>query len=78
MLLDKGIIYAPDFLINAGGVINCYREVHSLDEDKSKELIENIYTRTLEIFKKSKLENIPTQEAAIRMAAERIAKAKLN
>ncbi len=78
MLLDKGIIYAPDFLINAGGVINCYREVHSLSEEKSNELIENIYTRTLEIFKKSKLENIPTQEAAIRIAADRIAKAKLN
>ena len=34
MLLDKGIIYAPDFLINAGGVINCYREVHSLSEEQ--------------------------------------------
>ena len=78
MLLDKGIIYAPDFLINAGGVINCYREVHSLGETESNVLIENIYGRTLEIFKKSKEENIPTQEAAIRIAADRIAKAKLN
>lgn len=78
MLLDKGIIYAPDFLINAGGVINCYREVHSLGEAESNVLIENIYGRTLEIFKKSKEENIPTQEAAIRIAADRIAKAKLN
>ncbi len=78
MLLDKGIIYAPDFLINAGGVINCYREVHSLGEADSSLLIENIYGRTLEIFKKSKAENIPTQEAAIRIAADRIAKAKLN
>ncbi len=78
MLLDKGIIYAPDFLINAGGVINCYREVHSLGEAESNLLIENIYGRTLEIFKKSKEENIPTQEAAIRIAADRIAKAKLN
>ena len=78
MLLDKGIIYAPDFLINAGGVINCYREVHSLIETESNVLIENIYGRTLEIFKKSKEENIPTQEAAIRIAADRIAKAKLN
>lgn len=78
MLLDKGIIYAPDFLINAGGVINCYREVHSLGEAESNLLIENIYSRTLEIFKKSKEENIPTQEAAIRIAADRIAKAKAN
>jgi leucine dehydrogenase len=72
MLKDKGILYAPDFLINAAGVINCYREVHSLTEEATKALIENIYPRTLEIFKKAKGENIPTQEAAIKLAMERI------
>jgi leucine dehydrogenase len=78
MLLDKGILFAPDFLINAGGVINCYREVHNLSEVETKQHIENIYTRTLDIFKKSKAEKIPTQEAAIKMAVERIEKAKAN
>lgn len=78
MLMDKGIIYAPDFLINAGGVINCYREVHGLDETATKGLIENIYTRTLDIFKKSKEEQIPAQEAAIKLAVERIEKEKAN
>ncbi len=72
MLLDKGIVYAPDFLINAGGVINCYREVHNLTETETSSYIEKIYSRTLEIFKKSKTEKIPAQEAAIRMAVERI------
>lgn len=72
MLLDKGIIYAPDFLINAGGVINCYREVHNLSEAEANTIIENIYTRTLQIFSKSKAEKIPAQEAAIRIAVERI------
>lgn len=76
MLLDKGIVFAPDFLINAGGVINCYREVQSLSEAEANILIENIYTRTLDIFKKSKAENIPTQEAAIKLAVERIEKEK--
>ena len=76
MLKDRGILYAPDFLINAAGVINCYREVHSLSEAETVALIENIYPRTLEIFKKAKTENIPTQEAAIDMAMERIEAAK--
>ncbi|MBS1613565.1 MAG: Glu/Leu/Phe/Val dehydrogenase [Bacteroidetes bacterium] len=71
-LLDKGIIYAPDFLINAGGVINCYREIHNLSKQQTMDLIENIYSRTLQIFEKSAKENIPTQEAAIRIAVERI------
>ena len=76
MLKDKGILYAPDFLINAAGVINCYREVYALTEETTVGLIENIYPRTLEIFKKAKGENIPTQEAAIKMAMERIEAAK--
>ena len=72
MLMDRGILYAPDFLINAAGVINCYREVHSLSLSRTHALIENIYTRTLDIFKKSNEEKIPTQEAAIKLAVERI------
>lgn len=72
LLLDKGIIYAPDFLINAGGVINCYREIHHLSEQQTMDLIDNIYSRTLQIFEKSGKEHIPTQEAAIRIAVERI------
>lgn len=76
MLRDKNILYAPDFLINAGGVINCYREVHSLSEQETKELIENIYNKTLAIFSKAKEENISTQAAAIKMALDRIEAAK--
>lgn len=76
MLMDKGILYAPDFLINAGGVINCYREVHNLTAAETNALIENIYSKTLEIYAKSAAENIPTQEAAIQLAVERIDKAR--
>jgi leucine dehydrogenase len=72
MLLDKGIVYAPDFLINAGGVINCYREVKNLSEAETTPYIENIYNKTLDIFKRAADEKIPTQEAAIRLAVERI------
>lgn len=72
MLLDKGIVYAPDFLINAGGVINCYREVKNLSEAETTPYIENIYNKTLDIFKRAAEEKIPTQEAAIRLAVERI------
>ncbi|MFN8286557.1 MAG: Glu/Leu/Phe/Val dehydrogenase [Chitinophagales bacterium] len=72
MLLDRKVLYAPDFLINAGGVINCYREVHALTEEQTKTIIEGIYSRTLDIFKKAEAEKIHTQEAAIRMAVERI------
>ena len=76
MLLDKGIIYAPDFLINAGGVINCYREVENLTEQETQKYIDEIYNKTLQIFARAKEEKVPTQEAAIRIAKERIQRAK--
>ena len=76
MLSDKGIIYAPDFLINAGGVISCYREVQNLNEQQTMKYIDDIYNKTLQIFARAKVEKIPTQEAAIRIAKERIMLAK--
>jgi leucine dehydrogenase len=76
MLLDRGIIYAPDFLINAGGVINCYREVENLTEAETQKYIDEIYNKTLQIFARAKEEKVPTQEAAIRIAKERIQRAK--
>ncbi|MBL7778666.1 MAG: Glu/Leu/Phe/Val dehydrogenase [Chitinophagales bacterium] len=78
LLKDKGILYAPDFLINAGGVINCYREVHNLSEQEANALIEGIYERTLGIFARASAENISTQEAAIKIAVERINSSKAN
>lgn len=74
VLRDKGIIYAPDFLINAGGVMNCYGEVCNIESARIMEMAENIYNTTLEIIIKSREEGIPTYLAANRMAEERIAK----
>jgi leucine dehydrogenase len=76
MLVDKGIIYAPDFLINAGGVINCYREVRNLTESETQKYIDDIYNKTLQIFARAKEDKVPTQEAAIRIAMDRINHAK--
>lgn len=72
MLKDKGILYAPDFLINAGGVINCYQEVIGYNREQSLTHTEQIYNRTLEVFKKAKAENITTHAAAMKIAEERI------
>lgn len=71
-LIDKGIIYAPDFLINAGGLINVYREVVGISEARAMELTENIYYTTQDIFKKSAAEGLAPQFAAMKIAQERI------
>ncbi|MDD3999915.1 MAG: Glu/Leu/Phe/Val dehydrogenase dimerization domain-containing protein [Bacilli bacterium] len=73
MLLEKGILYAPDFVINAGGVINVYQEFYPpYDVNKAMKIIERIYDRLLIIFELSKKRNINTQIAAIIYAEERM------
>jgi leucine dehydrogenase len=72
MIMDKGIIYAPDFLINAGGLINVYSEMIGYNRQKALTQTEHIYQVTLEILRKSKEEKIPTQLAAMQMAEKRI------
>lgn len=71
-VMERGIIYAPDFLINAGGIINCYSEVIGYNRDAAMQQTENIYATTLDIIKKSKEDNIPTYLAANKMAEARI------
>ncbi|WP_299007337.1 Glu/Leu/Phe/Val dehydrogenase [uncultured Tenacibaculum sp.] len=72
MLKERGIAYAPDFLINAGGIINVYAEVEGYDKAESLKRTENIYNTTLEIFNLSEKENITTHQAAFNIAQARI------
>ncbi len=73
VVMEKGLLYAPDFLINAGGLINVNSEVEGYGRDRAMELTENIYNTTLNIYKISKEENTPTYAAANKLAEQRIA-----
>lgn len=72
MLAKKGILYAPDFLINAGGLINVYSEYTGYNRDNAMRDTENIYDTTLAIYTKAEDENIHTQKAAMILAEKRI------
>lgn len=72
MLKDRGILYAPDFVINAGGVINVYHELGGYVKENVIADIKKIYDRLLEIFKISQEQNIDTQSAANVFAENRI------
>lgn len=72
MLLEKGIAYAPDFLINAGGLINVYQEYIGYNRDTAIRNTEKIYDTTLAIYQKSAKEKVHTQKAATEMAQKRI------
>jgi leucine dehydrogenase len=73
MLIDRGITYAPDFLINAGGLINVYNEfLGNYNRARVFEQTERIYTTCMNIFSLAEAERINTQEAAIKFAEKRI------
>jgi leucine dehydrogenase len=73
MILERKIVYAPDFLINAGGLINVYTEfLGGYKREVAYGHAEKIYDTCLAILNKSEKENIPSQQAAIEMAWARI------
>jgi leucine dehydrogenase len=73
MLRDKSVVYAPDFLINAGGLINVYNELGgSYNRKRVFEQADKIYDTCSRILEYSSEENISTQEAAIKLAEKRI------
>lgn len=69
---ESGIIYTPDYVINAGGVINCYSELEGYNRDRAMNKCETIYDTTLRIFELANEQNIPTYEAANKLAEQRI------
>jgi leucine dehydrogenase len=74
MLLDRSITYAPDFLINAGGLINVYNEfLGNYNRKRVFENAEKIYNTCLNILNLAEQEKITSQEAAIKLSEKRIA-----
>jgi leucine dehydrogenase len=72
MLEEKGIVYAPDYVINAGGVINVADELLGYNRERAMKKVEGIYDKILKVFEIAKRDGIPSYLAADRMAEERI------
>ncbi|HHT50358.1 MAG TPA: Glu/Leu/Phe/Val dehydrogenase [Eubacteriaceae bacterium] len=74
LLEEKGIVYAPDFVINGAGVMNVYEELQGYDEARAMARASGIYDNVKGVFEIAKRDNIPTYKAADRLAEERIEK----
>lgn len=70
ILHDKGILYAPDYVINAGGVIFACGKYYQSSLESVNKIIDRIGDSLTEIFKRSKQENKPTSQIADEMAEE--------
>ena len=76
ILQNKGIVYAPDFLINAGGIINVYAELEGYGKQEIMRKTENIYNTTLEILDSASKNGLTTNHAALNIAKNKIEERK--
>ncbi|WP_030422809.1 Glu/Leu/Phe/Val dehydrogenase dimerization domain-containing protein [Streptomyces sp. SCSIO 75703] len=75
-LADRGILYAPDYVVNAGGVIQVADELRGFDFERCKTQAAKIFDTTLAIFARAKSDGIPPAAAADRIAEQRMAEAR--
>lgn len=74
LIHEMGIVYAPDYVINAGGVINVADELYGYNHERAIKKVDQIYASIEKVIAISKRDGIPTYVAADRMAEERIEK----
>jgi leucine dehydrogenase len=71
---EMGIVYAPDYVINAGGVINVADELYGYNSERAMKKVEQVYNNVERVIEIAKRDNVPTYVAADKMAEERIEK----
>ena len=74
-LRERGITYAPDFLVNAGGVIQVSDELHGFDFERARKGAAAIFDHTLEVLRTADERGITPAAAADHIAEERMAAA---
>ncbi len=72
-LHERGIVYCPDYLVNAGGVIQVADELHGFSFERAKAKAARIHDATLAVLRTADAEGITPLEAADRLAERRMA-----
>ncbi|MBX7231605.1 MAG: leucine dehydrogenase [Bdellovibrionales bacterium] len=71
-LMELGILYAPDYVTNAGGLMNVFVELEGYSQDRAFEKTKQVYDNLMSVFRIASTENISTNKAADRLAEKRI------
>ncbi len=71
-LRELGILYAPDYVVNAGGLMNVFVELEGYSPDRAFEKTRKVYDNVMQVFQIAKRDNVGTHTAADRLAEERI------
>ena len=73
LLADRGILYAPDYVVNAGGVIQVADELNGFNFERAKAACERIFATTEKVFAIAESDGVPPSAAADRLAERRMA-----
>lgn len=76
MLAERGILYAPDYVINAGGIINIRHEGPTYDQEAAFADCARIYDTLMTVFERAAADKLPTNVVADRIAEERVEAAR--
>ena len=76
LLTERGILYAPDFVVNAGGIINIAAEQGGYTSEKAATMVDRIQQNLTEVFDAASAASINTERAAVQIADTRIAAAQ--
>ncbi|MBT3784158.1 leucine dehydrogenase, partial [bacterium] len=71
-LTKKGIIYAPDYVINAGGLMNVYEELAGYSQERAFKRVDHLFYTITSILETAKEKNIPSYLAADVVAERRL------
>jgi leucine dehydrogenase len=75
-LAERGILYAPDYVVNPGGIISVYGELHGWSAERSKSKAHDVHGTLLRVFERAKADGVTAVAAADRMVEERLAAAR--
>ncbi|MDQ1436988.1 MAG: leucine dehydrogenase [Acidimicrobiaceae bacterium] len=71
-MAEAGVVYAPDYVVNAGGVINIAEELHGYHRERAYGRVRRIYDTTMSVLQTASAEGMTTVDAADRLAERRI------
>ncbi|MCZ6661664.1 MAG: Glu/Leu/Phe/Val dehydrogenase family protein, partial [Actinobacteria bacterium] len=71
-LMERNILYAPDFVVNAGGLINVHDELRGYSRIRTLQSVDSIFDATMKILETAKTDGTSPNQAAIKVAEERI------
>jgi valine dehydrogenase (NAD+) len=72
LLAERGVVYAPDFMVNCGGVIQVAEELVGGDLDRARARTEKVFETTLRVLERAAVEGVTPVTAAEREAEDRI------